>query len=161
MQAEWRIQLDTSIYGCYQQQLTVDENDTTRLATNEEYHTFLQELMTIEIDELKDAYLIERIDLFRQHLKALNFETEFFHAWNEVSANSYTEYAKIENKENKELVATYKVVTLQGISEENEIIDIVGTIESIPPKQYEIAKDSKIGSIKLQLLDMGITEMKA
>lgn len=161
MQAEWKIQLETSIYGCYQQQLTIDENNITRLATKEEYQTFLQELMTIEIDELKDAYLIERIDLFRQHFNALNFETEFFHAWNEVSANSYTEYAKIEHKENKELVAAYKVVTLQGISEDHKIIDLVGAVESIPSKQYEIAKDSKIGSIKLQLLDMGITEMKA
>lgn len=161
MQAEWRIELDTNVYGCYEKQLTIDEGETTRLATDEEYHNFLQELMTVEIDELKDAYLIERLDLFRQHFEALNFETEFFHAWNEVAANSYTEYAKIEHKENKDLVATYKVITLQGLSETNEIIDIVGEIESIPPKQYEIAKDSKIGSIKLQLLDMGITEIKA
>ena len=80
MQAEWKIQLNTKVYGCYQQQLTMDEDNQTRLATKEEQQTFLNDLMTIELDDLKDAYLIERIDIFREHLKALNFNIEFFHA---------------------------------------------------------------------------------
>ena len=99
--------------------------------------------------------------IFREHLKALNFNIEFFHAWNEVSANSYTEYTKIEHQEDKEILACYKVITTQGLSDNHEIIDIVGALEPIEPTKYEVAKDSKIGSIKLQLLDMGITEMKA
>ena len=52
------------------------------------------EMIKMELDELQDAYLIERVDIFREHLKALNYNIEFFHAWNEVSANSYTEYTK-------------------------------------------------------------------
>ena len=161
MHAEWKIQLNTKVYGCYQQQLTMYEDNQTRLATKEEQQTFLNDLMTIELDDLKDAYLIERIDIFREHLKALNFNIEFFHAWNEVSANSYTEYTKIEHQEDKEIIACYKVITTQGLSDNHEIIDIVGALEPIEPTKYEVAKDSKIGSIKLQLLDMGITEMKA
>ena len=34
MQAEWRIELDTNVYGCYEKQLTIDEGETTRLATD-------------------------------------------------------------------------------------------------------------------------------
>ncbi len=161
MQAEWKIQLNTKVYGCYQQQLTIDVAEETRLASVEEQKDFLNNLMTIELDELQDAYLIERIDVFREHLKALNFEIEFFHAWNEVSANSYTEYTKIQHQEIKEIVTCYKVITTQGLSENNAIIDIVGALEKIESTKYEVAKDSKIGSIKLQLLDMGITELKA
>ena len=48
MQAEWKIQLNTKVYGCYQQQLTMDDNNQTRLATKEEQQTFLNDLMTIE-----------------------------------------------------------------------------------------------------------------
>lgn len=161
MQAEWKIQLNTKVYGCYQQQLTLDEKNHTRLATINEQKDFLNDLMTIELDELQDAYLIERVDIFREHLKALNYNIEFFHAWNEVSANSYTEYTKIQHQETNEIVACYKVITTQSLSETNEIIDVVGALEKIELTKYEVAKDSKIGSIKLQLLDMGITEMKA
>ena len=53
------------------------------------------------------------------------------------------------------------MITTQSLSETNEIIDVVGALEKIELTKYEVAKDSKIGSIKLQLLDMGITEMKA
>ncbi|MBQ4163520.1 MAG: hypothetical protein IJD87_00395, partial [Turicibacter sp.] len=158
MKAEWKIQLNTKVYGCYQQQLTLDEKNHTRLATIDEQKDFLNDLMTIELDELQDAYLIERVDIFREHLKALNYNIEFFHAWNEVSANSYTEYTKIQHQEINEIVACYKVITTQSLSETNEIIDVVGALEKIELTKYEVAKDSKIGSIKLQLLDMGITE---
>lgn len=161
MQAEWKIQLNHQIYGCYEQQLTIDDNEQTRLATVEEQQLFLNELMTIELDDLIGAYLIERLDLFREHLKALNYDIEFFHAWNEVCANSYTEYTKIQQQSNPNIISCYKVITTQGLSESNEIIDQVGALEAISSIKYEAAKDAKIGSIKLQLLDMGITEMKA
>ncbi|MDE5977557.1 MAG: hypothetical protein K2G70_03715 [Turicibacter sp.] len=161
MKSEWTIQLNNHIYGCYEQQLTVEKKSDAHLATKEEQIAFLNELMTIELDELKDAYLIERVDTFREHLKALNFDIEFFHAWNEVSANSYTEYTKIEHQKDKEIVACYKMITTPEISKNQEIIDKVGPLEAIELTKYEVAKDSKIGSIKLQLLDMGLTEMKA
>ena len=41
MQAEWKIQLNTKVYGCYQQQLTLDEKNHTRLATINEQKDFL------------------------------------------------------------------------------------------------------------------------
>ena len=64
-----------------------------------------------------------------------------------------------EHEKDKEIIACYKVITTQGLSDNHEIIDIVGALEPIEPTKYEVAKDSKIGSIKLQLLDMGITEI--
>lgn len=160
MQAQWKIQLDNHIYGCFNKQLLICEEDQTRVATDEEQIDFLNRLIQIDLEDLKGAYLIERLDIFREHLTALNFIPEFFHCWNEVAPNSYTEYLKIEHQENKNGVACFKVNTTQGILND-EIIDIVGEIESISVTKYEIAKDSKIGSIKLQLLDLGIPELKA
>ena len=160
MQAQWTIQLDTHLYSCFNTSLLICEEDNARYATDEEQIDFLNRLIQIDLEELKDAYLIERLDIFREHLMALNFTPEFFHCWNEVAPNSYTEYLKIEHQENKKIVACFKVNTTQGIKNQ-EIIDLVGEIESISVTKYEIAKDSKIGSIKLQLLDLGIHELKA
>lgn len=161
MTPEWKIQLNNKIYGCYCQQLLIEDNQNSRLATLEEAKLFLQELMTIELDDLKDAYLIERVDLFRDHLKALNFSIEFFHSWNEESANSYTEYVKIMHPQEQDLLVCYKQVTLPKATKEGQIADEIGPLQAIEPAKYEVAKDSKIGSIKLQLLDLGITEIIA
>lgn len=160
MKPQWTIQLNSAIYGCLHKQLLICSADSARYATAEEQIEFLTHLIHIELDELNGAYLIERLDVFREHLTALNFECEFFHCWNEVAANSYTEYLKIEHQENKKVVSCFKVVTLQSIKN-NQIIDVVGEIECLDLSKYEIAKDSKIGSIKLQLLDLGIHHLKA
>ena len=55
----------------------------------------------------------------------------------------------------------YKQVTLPHVTKEGKIIDKIGDLQCIDKTKYEVAKDSKIGSIKLQLLDMGISEIKA
>ena len=161
MKPEWKIQLNHTVYGCYQQQLILENEQFTRLATPQENITFLHDLMSIELDDLKEAYLIERIDLFREHLKALNFSIEFFHCWNEETANSYTEYTKIAHSQENEIVVCYKQLTLPHVTKEGKIIDKIGDLQCIDKTKYEVAKDSKIGSIKLQLLDMGISEIKA
>lgn len=160
MQAQWTIQLDSQLYGCLNQKLLIYTNDVAQYATDAEQIEFLNRLIMIDLDELKGAYLVERLDLFREHLTALNFSSEFFHCWNEVAPNSYTEYLKITHQENHQVVTCFKTITTQAIANQ-EIIDIVGTIENIETHKYEIAKDSKIGSIKLQLLDLGIQELQA
>lgn len=160
MKAQWTIQLESQLYGCLDKKLLIYTNDIARYATEDEQTEFLNRLMMIDLDELKGAYLVERLDLFREHLTALNFSSEFFHCWNEVAPNSYTEYLKIIHQENNQVVTCFKVTTTQGITNQ-EVIDVVGEIENIDLTKYEIAKDSKIGSIKLQLLDLGIHELKA
>ena len=163
MNTEWAISLDgKTIYGCLERTLWIKVSDEEgRVASTEEQKSFISQLLTLDVEEFDGAYLADRIDMYRDHFSMLDYEVEQFPCWNEVAPGSYSEYLKIYHPNQIEMTIAFSCISTPTISNENEIVDEIKKVEIISIPKYESAKDRKIGSLKLQLLDMGITELKA
>lgn len=163
MNAEWAISLDGNvIYGCIERSLWIkDSEDEGRVASVEEQQSFIKQLLTLDVEEFDDAYLADRIDMYRDHFSTLGYEIEMFHCWNEVAPGSYSEYLKVYDMKNNDMSIAFSCIANPIVSKQGQIVDQIGSVENIAIAKYEAAKDRKIGSLKLQLLDMGMSELKA
>lgn len=163
MNTEWAISLDgKTIYGCLERTLWIKEGEENgRVASVEEQKSLISKLLTLDVEEFDGAYLADRIDMYRDHFSMLDYVVEQFHCWNEVAPGSYSEYLKIYHPNQTEMSIAFSCISIPTISNENEIVDEIKKVEMISIPTYEAAKDRKVGSLKLQLLDLGITELKA
>ena len=163
MNTEWAISLDgKTIYGCIERTLWIkDSEEEGRVASIEDQKAFISQLLSLDVEEFDGAYLADRIDMYRDHFSMLDYEVEQFHCWNEVAPGSYSEYLKVYHPNQAEMSVAFSCISTPVVSNQGDIVDEIGKVETISTPKYEAAKDRKIGSLKLQLLDLGITELKA